>query len=358
MNRVIIISELAAGGVERVNYLLSKGLSATNRVTTLSIKGVGKEKIHDIDYEVLGKSSGKKAIRSIIKYLRSEKPDWIITCDHTSAFCAVMYKKLYNSKCKCMFIVHSVYSSMFYYKPKSKLLIQHYIPKLLNLYNECDAIVYVSQGVKEDFKKLYTINKSKEYVIFNPVFLRMPILREKRELKGNIKLVTVGRLATEKRQKYLIEAVAVLREKAIEAELFIYGEGLLKIELEKFANELKVEKQIHFCGFCENVIDELHKYDVFCLTSEFESFGNVIVEAMGAKLPVICMDCPVGPREILDNGNYGVLTPNTKEDFIRQLEILLRGGVDYDVVDKAYKKSRDFSLKVVIEKYKQVINNA
>ena len=130
--KIVIISELAAGGVERVNYLLAKGLKKEHDVKILSIKGEGCQYIDDVDYIVLNKKSGKEALIGIISVLKKEKPDWIIVCNHTTVVCALLYKYFINKSAQCMFVVHSVYSSMFRYNRKCKLIFQHYFPKLLD----------------------------------------------------------------------------------------------------------------------------------------------------------------------------------------------------------------------------------
>ncbi len=358
MKKILFISELSAGGVERVNYLLAKAFKQESyEVYFLSVKGIGKDQITDLDYISLDAVSGKKAIVKIICTIKRINPDYIFTCNHTDTFCSVIYTKLINKNCKSIFTVHSVYSSMFKYRKKRQLILQHYIPKILHLYNKCDAIVYVSNGVKQDFKTLYKIISEKEYVVYNPVFETMPIEKKQKVLFHNpLKLVTVGRLEEEKRQDVLIKTVAELKKHGIESELYIYGEGSLRGNLKELSKEFNVENQVFLQGFSTDIFSEYLKYDVFVFSSEFESFGNVIVEAMAVGLPVIVNDCPVGPREILKNGKYGKLVKKNEEAcFTEKIIELIDDGNIISLIEKGKKEVFQYSSKEVIKRYIEIL---
>lgn len=356
MSKTVIISELAAGGVERVNYLLAKGLSERNTVKTISIKGLGKEIIQDIDSVCLNKDSGKKAFFDLLRVLQKEKPAWIITCDHTSTLCALIYRRWVNRTAKCMLVVHSVYTSMFRYKKKRQLILQHYLPKALRLYNRCDAVIYVSKGVKADFESLYRIDSQRGHVIYNPVFTEMPCKQRHAQFYSSpLRIVTAGRLAIEKRQNLLISTIQKLKDLRIGAELYIYGEGPLKQSLQEQAAQMGVKERVHFCGFHKNLIEELAQYDLFCLTSEYESFGNVLVEAMGARVPVLAVDCPFGPREILEGGACGCLVEASVDAIVNEILRLIAREVDHDMIDRAYHRAEEFRLMNVVNRYEEVM---
>lgn len=359
MKKILFISELSAGGVERVNYLLAKAFQEKEyEVYFLSVKGIGKDKIFDLDYISLDASSGKKALFQIVNTIKKINPDFIFTCNHTDTFCSILYTKLINRNCKSIFTVHSVYSSMFKYQKKRNLIFQHYIPKLISMYNKCDAIVYVSNGVKFDFKKLYNVSSNKEYVIYNPVFENMPNSKKNDKLFHNpLKLVTVGRLEKEKRQDVLIETIAELKKHGVDAELYLYGEGSLQEYLIDLSMELKVENKVFFKGFSTDIFTEYLKYDIFVFSSEFESFGNVIVEAMAVGLPVIVNDCPVGPREILKSGEFGGMVENNSSSCFTEKILELVNNTDINLlIEKAKRETLQYSNKAVVKKYIEILS--
>jgi glycosyltransferase involved in cell wall biosynthesis len=114
---------------------------------------------------------------------------------------------------------------------------------------------------------------------------------------GALRLLTVGRLASEKRQDILIHALAQIREHR-PAELTIVGRGEREHALRTMAASLDQSAYVHFAGFAANPSPYFMAADVFLLGSDYEGFGNVIVEALGHGLPVVCTDVPYGPRFI------------------------------------------------------------
>src|SRR5699024_12851263 len=98
----------------------------------------------------------------------------------------------------------------------------------------------------------------------------------------------MSRLIELKDQKTLIKAFANLNRK--DTKLVIIGEGPKKLELQQLAKSLNILNQVHFLGWVDNPFPILRRSDVFVLTSKFEGFGNVLVEAMICETPVISSD--------------------------------------------------------------------
>ena len=75
------------------------------------------------------------------------------------------------------------------------------------------------------------------------------------------------------------------------------------------AAELGIVRRVIFAGFQPDPAPFYASADLFVLSSDYEGFGNVIVEALAQGTPVVATDCPFGPAEILDNGRWGRLVP-------------------------------------------------
>jgi len=123
----------------------------------------------------------------------------------------------------------------------------------------------------------------------------------------------IGRLSAEKAFDRLIRAHAVLRARGFDHHLIILGEGPLRQMLESEAQRLGVGETVFLPGHVHNVADWLAHATVFALSSRYEGFGLVLLEALACGTPAVAMDCPSGPREILALGQAGILVPEGDE---------------------------------------------
>jgi glycosyltransferase involved in cell wall biosynthesis len=123
----------------------------------------------------------------------------------------------------------------------------------------------------------------------------------------------VGRIAPWKGQDVFLEAAALLLRKGIAAHFRIagsalFGEESYERELYRLAQELEIRKHVEFLGFSDIPVF-LRSLDILVHASKIpEPFGQVIIEGMGAELPVVATDGG-GPREIIENGRTGLLVP-------------------------------------------------
>ncbi len=125
--------------------------------------------------------------------------------------------------------------------------------------------------------------------------------------QGNeIIIGNAGRLSEEKGQNYLVELAYELKKKGWNFKILIAGEGKLKNRLIKFARTQGVEEHIIFLGFVKNIKSFNNTIDIFALTSLYEGFGYVLVEAMAARKPVVAFDIN-SSAEIIEDGVSGFL---------------------------------------------------
>ena len=201
---------------------------------------------------------------------------------------------------------YSLFNSSFTNKVLKKLM--------RNMYPHADEIIAVSQGVADDLVKVLELGDKKVNVIYNPVVTKELLLKRNESInhpwiKNNIPFILgVGRLTKAKNFHLLINAFAKI-QKGINAHLVILGQGELESELKELICHLGLEDKIHMIGFVENPYSWMKKAELFVLSSSWEGFGNVLVEAMACGTSVISTNCPSGPEEILENGKLGVLVP-------------------------------------------------
>lgn len=122
-------------------------------------------------------------------------------------------------------------------------------------------------------------------------------------------LLAVGRLGEEKQFNILINAFASLAQGHDNWDLVILGEGSERHALETQLRSLGLENRVKLPGRAGNVSDWYRRADLFVLSSRFEGFPNVLVEAMACGCPAVSFDCATGPRDIIRHGVDGILVP-------------------------------------------------
>lgn len=138
-----------------------------------------------------------------------------------------------------------------------------------------------------------------------------------RESAGPLRILNVGRLHPVKGHPVLLEALALLRDAGVEAQLTIVGDGERRAALDGLAAALGVTDSVTFAGAVGQ--DEIHAFyeraDVFCLPSLGEGIPVVLMEAMAMRLPVVSSRI-MGIPELVEDGIGGLLVPPGRPDLV------------------------------------------
>lgn len=121
------------------------------------------------------------------------------------------------------------------------------------------------------------------------------------------KIISVGRLNSQKNQELLIRAFANILTYYPDITLDIYGEGKEKEKLEYLIKEMNIENNCFLKGRSNNIVNELINADLFIMTSNFEGMPNALMEAMALGLPCISSDCRTGPKTLIQHNETGIL---------------------------------------------------
>jgi glycosyltransferase involved in cell wall biosynthesis len=160
-------------------------------------------------------------------------------------------------------------------------------------------------------------------------------------------IVSVARLDEgQKDHATLLRAFAeVHRQASTEIDLMLIGEGRDRAMLEQLALELCIGERVHFAGFCANPFPYIRRAELLVLSSRYEGFGMVLGEAMAIGTPVLSADCPTGPRDLLDDGNAGLLVPpGDVEAMADAMQSLLTDGpLRKRLIDNASRKIATFA---------------
>jgi len=165
----------------------------------------------------------------------------------------------------------------------------------------------------------------------------------------------VGRLHPDKDQATLIKAFALALPKVPGAKLVVIGEGRLRGELEELVSSLKIEKHVFLLGRISEAWRYYQAFDVFALSSYYEPFGMVLLEAMAASIPVICSNCGGGAEVVGDKGL--LFTVGDREDLSAGIIKIFSEGSDYReqmAVDLFARLKENFTDDAVKEKFWQL----
>ena len=168
-------------------------------------------------------------------------------------------------------------------------------------------------------------------------------------LNATQRLITVGKLKAVKDHVTLLNAFARIVVENDQASLLKFGVGAMRSGLEQQVGELALVDRVSMPGYVQDPYPYYLAADLFVLTSEYEGFGNVIVEAMECGLPVVSTDCPSGPREILDDGEYGKLVPVGDADALAAA--MLASLKEEPKPEQQKARAADFSIEKAADAY-------
>lgn len=190
-------------------------------------------------------------------------------------------------------------------------------------YRAADLVVATSRGVADDLVGRLGVAASRVRVIANPVDLdavraaaAAPIDAAHDAAWRAPRLVAAGRLADAKNYPLLIDALAKVRER-VPATLAILGQGEQERALRALVSARGLDEAVVFCGFQLNPWRYMARADAFVLTSRYEGFGNVLVEAMACGTPVVATASP-GTRDIVEDDVNGRLVEAHAPDAVAE----------------------------------------
>lgn len=226
-------------------------------------------------------------------------------------------------------------------------------------YRLADAVVAVSVGVHDDIAPRLAQGTLRRFsIIPNPVLRSNWRALSEAGLAGEFEefhspglsvVLAVGRLSPEKNFPLLLRAFAAIAASVPQARLAIIGEGPERARLERLIEELGLVGRARLLGQRDNPFAFMRRSRLFVLTSRFEGFGNVLIEAMACGVPVISTDCPVGPREILCDGRYGTLVPS--DDVTALAEAMRAALADPRPAEGAYERALQFTAEQSVVAY-------
>ena len=301
-----LIPSLRGGGAERVITLLLKHLDRGRFQLSLVVVDMdGAVFRNDIPADVQVIDFGVKRLRyalpKIIALIWRQRPDVVfVTLSHLNLALSICRFLLPNRVRYIARETNIVSDTLQVYSHPD---IWAFLYR--RFYHLYDRLVCQSSYMREDLVRRFDFPLEKTVVINNPVDVEHIRKLATTPLdypdfpEGCICLVAAGRLSEQKGFDILIDALSLVDHPKI--NLYILGEGLLQDELKQLANSKGVANQIEFVGFQINPYAWFARADAFVLSSRYEGFPNVVLEALACGTPVIATPVLGGIREILDD---------------------------------------------------------
>lgn len=217
------------------------------------------------------------------------------------------------------------------------------------LYIFSSHLICVSKGISNDYK--FIKHKS---VICNPLPPNIDNLMNEHLNINDDFILNVGRLEHVKNQEILIKAYAKVDTNL---KLYILGDGSLRDYLERLIKELNLETKVILKGAVKNPFAYYKKAKFSILSSRYEGFGNVIIESLSCKTPVISFDCEYGPNEIIVHEENGLLVKNQDQDKLtKAIQRLIDDKTLREYLSKNINVDK-YHIKTVTDQYEQIIKS-
>lgn len=302
--------------------------------------------IYSLDLSRHGFIASGQTIFKLMGLLRKLNPQILIT--FLSLPSIVIAHKLSGISA---YLVASVQNPINYHDKLPSLIYQWAL-------RQCHLVMAIAPGLQQQIQTMANLPKENVVLLPNSVEIQKVLELAKQPLPTNFqkiltnqkfKIVTACRLTSQKRLDILLKACALLR-KQLDFELIILGEGELLTQLNTLAYQLDLQSCTHFWGFLSNPWQIMAQCDVFVLSSEYEGFGNVLIEAMACYVPVISTRAPFGPEFIINSPQCGKLVEVGNVEALAQAiyEVsLLNPQEKQQLLSNGHERAKQFDVTVI-----------
>jgi len=294
-----------------------------------------------------------KEILETKKVIAKDLPKMVLTVG-THANLLGLINKMFFPNLKVLITIHNNLLSTL--KEKSSRTTYFVLEKLIAFwYKKADQIITVSDGIKKQLQKNFKLKKVS--VIYNGIELPTQKITVKKFPRQKPCVFSMGRFSEQKDFTTLIKAFRLVSQKIPDCQLLIIGDGPKKKQVISLIQKYKLKNKIKILNWQNDVSVFLKRSDLFILSSRREGFPYVLIEALSFGLPVISTQSPFGPREILGNNQYGLLTPVGKpKPMAKAIINLLTNKEKYEYYSRqALKRKQEFTLEKMLKEYKKNI---
>ncbi len=348
MKVFLYINAIHHGGAERVMVNLAKEYIKFGHEVFL-ITSFKADWEYEIDAGVkriiLGNNSGNFIRRNVLltkrlrHEIRTEKPDIIISFMAEPNFRALV--AAIGTKTKNIISIRNDPNREY---PSTLFRIAARI-----LYRLADRVVFQTKDAQNWFPKSI---QSKSVIIYNPVAEEFYVQKAVHNRKD---IVTTGRLTSQKNHAMLIKSFARIADN-IDDNLYIYGHGEMRKELEDLIDKLNLSERVFLPGPVNDVKCAINSAKLFVLSSDYEGMPNSLMEAMALGVPCISTDCPCGgPKMLLENEKYLSAVNDCEKMAKKMLAIVMSEEEQQEASEYVKARSKFFWCKTIYNEWNELI---
>ncbi|MCU4308168.1 glycosyltransferase family 4 protein [Acinetobacter radioresistens] len=337
-----------AGGTEKVTTILASNLDKTKyNVFILNIFD-GTKPFFDLDVDVKNsflfsepvslKTNLIKIIKKLRSYLRSNSINTLVVVDSIS--CVFTIPSVMGLEVKHICWEH------FNYNNDMGVLTRRMGRYFAALFS--DEIITLTNRDVDYWKNNLPV---RNHIIAIPNPAPFDINTTISPKFSNRIVLAIGRLSYEKGYDLLLESWSIVNKSATDWSLILVGDGPEMIKLKHLAQDLGILDSVSFVGRQNNVEIYYKKASIFCLSSRFEGFPMVLVEAQCFGLPVVAFDCDTGPSEIVNEKNGRLVENGNVKDLSKNiLELINLNNDDYcDLIKNSKLNVSKYSLEKILK---------
>ena len=287
----------------------------------------------------------KRHFRQALSQLVSERQPEVLV---TTAYERVYMKAIVSLRRQVRIIVESHTAFTHDFMGGSLLRrIRNYL--FLNTLKKCDLLIALTAGDAACWKQ------HMDYVVSVPN--AVSVYSENISLQNRVpgRIIAVGRFHPQKRFDRLIDAFALIADRYPQWHVCIFGEGPDKDALQLQIDTLSMQKRIRLMPSTKGIMTEYLKSEMFVLSSDYEGFGLVLVEAMACGVPPVSTDCPFGPSEIIEDGVSGLLCKMEVQDLADKMEwMIMHDQERHEIAKQAHLSVARYRKDVILRDWESV----
>ena len=353
----LLISTLGGGGAERVCVILANGLAKLGwQVDLVILKHTENDRSSKLSGQVrlicLGVNRARYAPKALLRYLRDSDPSVVLSFNNEILIAEFIVCLTRKRTYKLIHRNVTTLTSVIFQSGGGFLnKCRYWFLKLV--LRQADLIVCQCALMAKDASQELGIGGIP--YIYNPAVpaFSKGSASNLADNRGDI-ILCVGRIDANKCLGLAVEALAILSNSGKKPELWIVGDGPEKESVALQAQQLGLQSQVRFFGYRQDVEELFNRAALVSLTSHFEGFPNVLIEAISHGCPVVAVDCPSGPSEIIEEGVNGLLVKErTPSALANAYAATLDRGWDREAIVRTVDK---FSQGLILRQWHELLS--